>query len=406
MTSNEHGRNVRALNRVLEPAGSERLAKLVEAASDATPVVGLTHNFYRYPARFSPKLARAAIEAFSEPGDLVLDPFVGGGTTLVEAMVLGRDAIGADISSLATFVSEVKTTLYTEPELDALTRWGNRVGEAINVFASVRAGKYQNVGYLRHLDGIATWRLRKAIDQALGSAKRRGTPRLRAFARCAILRTAQWALDGRKKLPTINDFRDTQAMIKGSRDLRETVAKSGYLPSNIRCLNRTTDGLETDKVFAAGRKPKLVVTSPPYPGVHVLYHRWQVDGRKETPAPFWIANRLDGDGAAYYTMGDRKSPHLSSYFAKLRASLQSVAAVCASDTMIVQVVAFAEPSWQLPRYLSVADDVGLSEYFLPHMAGRPDARLWRTVPNRKWYADQRGETNGSQEVVLFHRRKS
>lgn len=138
MTSNEQGRN--ALNRVLEPAGSERLAKLVEAASDTTPVAGLTHNFYRYPARFSPKLARAAIEAFTEPGDLVLDPFVGGGTTLVEAMVLGRHAIGADISSLATFVSEVKTTLYTEPELEALTRWADRVGEAINVSTSVGTG--------------------------------------------------------------------------------------------------------------------------------------------------------------------------------------------------------------------------------------------------------------------------
>jgi len=105
-------------------------------------------------------------------------------------------------------------------------------------------------------------------------------------------------------------------------------------------------------------------------------------------------------------MGDRKSPHLNSYFAKLRASLQSVAAVCASDTMIVQVVAFAEPSWQLPRYLSVADDVGLRECFLPQLIDQVDGRLWRTVPNRKWYADQRGETNGSQEVVLFHRLKS
>jgi hypothetical protein len=74
--------------------------------------------------------------------------------------------------------------------------------------------------------------------------------------------------------------------------------------------------------------------------------------------------------------------------------------------MIVQVVAFAEPSWQLPRYLSVADDVGLRECFLPQLVDQADGRLWRTVPNRKWYADQRGETNGSQEVVLFHRLKS
>jgi hypothetical protein len=410
MARSEQGRSAFSENRMLEPVRPETATRLVEAACDASPVSGLTHNFYRYPARFSPKLVRAAIETFTEPGDLVLDPFVGGGTTLVEAMALGRHAIGADISSLATFVSEVKTTLYAEPELETLKRWAGRVSDGINILAPVRVeSKYEEAGYLRHLDGVATWRLRKAIDQVLASAKRLETPRLKSFARCAILRTAQWALDGRKKLPTIDDFRDALeknagAMIEGSRELRNAVANGGHQLSTIHCLNRTTNGLETEKLFTSGRKPRLVLTSPPYPGVHVLYHRWQVDGRKETPAPFWIADKLDGDGAAYYTMGARNTPQLNTYFNNLRASLQSVAAVCSSDTTIVQVVAFAEPSWQLPRYLSVADDVGLSECFLAPLITERDGRLWRTVPNRKWYADQRGETNGSQEVVLFHRK--
>ncbi|SRR5216684_124112 len=77
---------------------------LINGARDAEPVCGLTHGFYKYPARFSPKFARAAIETFTEPGDLVLDPHVGGGTTLVEAFAAGRDAIGIDISELAEFV--------------------------------------------------------------------------------------------------------------------------------------------------------------------------------------------------------------------------------------------------------------------------------------------------------------
>jgi hypothetical protein len=186
--------------------------------------------------------------------------------------------------------------------------------------------------------------------------------------------------------------------------LRDAVASSGYAAATIRCLNRTTAGLEEDDLFSDGRKPRLVITSPPYPGVHVLYHRWQVDGRKETPAPFWIANKLDGDGAAYYTMGSRTF-ELNSYFANLKASLRSVARLCDSDTTIVQVVAFNDPDWQLSRYLSVADDVGLAEHLLPMDVGTADGRLWRTVPNRKWYADQRGETSGSREVVLFHRKK-
>ncbi len=62
-------------------------------------ISGLTHCFYNYPARFSPKFANTIIRQFSKPGDVVLDPFMGGGTTIVEAMALGRRAIGIDINS-------------------------------------------------------------------------------------------------------------------------------------------------------------------------------------------------------------------------------------------------------------------------------------------------------------------
>lgn len=393
-------------------AEPETVTRLVAAACDMSPISGLTHNFYRYPARFSPKLVRAVIDTFTEPGDLVLDPFVGGGTTLVESLVSGRHAIGADISSLATFVSEVKTTLYSEEELVRLSRWALRISEGFSVWTAVkRDDAYEDAGYTKHLDGANTWRLKRCIQLVLDSAKRLRNPRLEAFARCVTLRTAQWALNGRKKLPSVGDFYDmlvTDAtnMIDGARELRLIVEAAGAA-STIRCINRTTKGLENDALFATNKKPpRLVVTSPPYPGVHVLYHRWQVDGRKETPAPFWIANQLDGDGAAYYTMGARNTYKLNSYFANLKDSLQSVAAVCDRDTMIVQVVAFSEPEWQLPRYLSVADDVGMAECLLPDCTESPDGRLWRTVPNRRWYADQRGITNGSEEVVLFHRLRS
>jgi DNA methylase len=64
------------------PAAAE--AMLIAGARDAEPVKGLTHGFYKYPARFSPAFVRAAIETFTQPGDIVLDNHVGGGTTLVE----------------------------------------------------------------------------------------------------------------------------------------------------------------------------------------------------------------------------------------------------------------------------------------------------------------------------------
>jgi len=53
-----------------------------------------------------PELARRAINAYSEPGELVVDPMCGIGTTLVEAIHLGRDALGVELerrwASLAT----------------------------------------------------------------------------------------------------------------------------------------------------------------------------------------------------------------------------------------------------------------------------------------------------------------
>ena len=49
-----------------------------------------------HPAKMLPAIAAAAIEAYSAPGDLVVDPMCGIGTTLVEAVHLGRDAIGVE----------------------------------------------------------------------------------------------------------------------------------------------------------------------------------------------------------------------------------------------------------------------------------------------------------------------
>ena len=85
--------------------------------------------------------------------------------------------------------------------------------------------------------------------------------------------------------------------------------------------------------------------------------------------------------------------------------MASIAALADRHTTVVQMVAFSDASWQLPRYLTTMEEVGLREVFLPALRGERDGRLWRSVPNRRWYSDQRGETPGSQEVVLLHKRR-
>src|SRR5215475_270574 len=54
-----------------------------------------------YRACFKPQLPRFFIEAFTRPGDCVYDPFAGRGTTLIEAALMGRRAIGNDVNPLS-----------------------------------------------------------------------------------------------------------------------------------------------------------------------------------------------------------------------------------------------------------------------------------------------------------------
>jgi modification methylase len=50
----------------------------------------------RHPGKMLPAIARHAIEAYTNPGELVFDPMAGIGTTLIEAAHLGRDAVGTE----------------------------------------------------------------------------------------------------------------------------------------------------------------------------------------------------------------------------------------------------------------------------------------------------------------------
>ncbi len=53
----------------------------------------------KHPARMLPAIAAHAIASYTEPGDLVFDPLAGIGTTLVEAVHQGRDALGVEYES-------------------------------------------------------------------------------------------------------------------------------------------------------------------------------------------------------------------------------------------------------------------------------------------------------------------
>lgn len=72
---------------------------------------GLTRAIYSYPAKFQAHLPAELIRMFTAEGDLVVDPYAGGGTTGLESLVQGRRFCGVDINPFACLVARVKTTL-------------------------------------------------------------------------------------------------------------------------------------------------------------------------------------------------------------------------------------------------------------------------------------------------------
>jgi DNA modification methylase len=366
------------------------------------PTAGSTHNFYHYPARFSPAIPRAVIEAFSEPGDLVLDPFMGGGTTIIEALSLGREALGVDLNALAHFVAEVRTTPLSSWDEIALERWA--------VSASKDLPRHDEA---RREPRSGATNLPRAVElfvtHALKDVERLNLERRRAFARCALLRLGQWALDcrdfvsPRRKLLADHLPGLIREMLDGMGEFVEACSSAGFRKNEITGSRTLMHGscVELPTLLQRvgyDKKADLVVTSPPYPGVHVLYHRWQYRGRKETSAPYWIANVPDGFGGAYYTAGSRTPTGMRNYFDTIRTAFSAVRQVVSPRAVVVQLVGFADVTTQLPLYMDCMRQAGFREW-------TPDAnsdRLCRTVPNRKWYARLKGELDAASEIMLIH----
>ena len=78
----------------------------------------VTHGYHTYPAKFIPQLAARLIDEFSRERDIVVDPFMGSGTTIVEALMLNRIGVGVDINPVAHLIAKTKAT----PILPALLK--------------------------------------------------------------------------------------------------------------------------------------------------------------------------------------------------------------------------------------------------------------------------------------------
>jgi DNA methylase len=360
-------------------------------------VSGRTHALYRYPARFAPAFVQAAVASLTKPDDVVLDPFVGGGTSAVEALALGRRFVGFDINPISTLLTRVKTTPLYGRDVVELERWFTQAAGArkpADLPADVR---------LKNTPTEVSLALAPYVTGVLSLP----TVRQQEAARAVILDAAQRAIDGREEHLHGSEIgrlmrASLDGLIEGIRELMHAVRSDGRRPSSLvakrvlRCGDVVAVGKSRGLNRLTGRAG-LIVTSPPYPGVHVLYHRWQVGGRSETPLPYWIADAQDGLGPKHYTMGGRSVVGVETYFSRIEAAWAAVRRFLKPDGVVVQLVAFSNVPSQMPLYLAAMEQAGYVR------AGDLEPSAWRAVPNRRWYYRVSPEREQAHEILLVHR---
>jgi hypothetical protein len=234
------------------------------------------HSLHPYLGKYIPQLVEAFLRRYFVPGQTVYDPFVGSGTTLVEANVFGVDGIGCDISGFNCLLSRVKSSRYSLGELELALR--GVLEETRRVPASAPS----------HSSWLTTWYAERALTELLSyrSAIERLEPQHADVARVVLSRAARSA-----RLTTHFDLDFPRAPTtepyychKHKRVCRPVGQAEKFLVrytnDTIRRLrefaelrtNRSVKVLHADaRDVRLGAKADGVITSPPYPGL-IDYH--------------------------------------------------------------------------------------------------------------------------------------
>jgi hypothetical protein len=247
----------------------------------------LTHALHPYPARLLRHVPILFVQSnrYSKPGDLVVDPFCGSGTVLLEASVSGRRAIGADANPLARLLSSVKVTPLAESELrrdlarllkDIARRRSGSIPEVVNLDYWYGRRSARHLSRIKAgIDAIAAGPVRDFFLVCFSLAARRASladPRVSVPVR---LRRDQYPpdhplhdttvrfLDDLPRRAIVTDFADIAN--ENIKRVSSLAARSGLAQAGVTSVDaRTLSSLSGARLRTGSAR--LIVTSPPYVG--------------------------------------------------------------------------------------------------------------------------------------------
>jgi hypothetical protein len=241
-----------------------------------------THGYHPYSAKYIPQIPNRLISNFTEKNDLVLDTFMGSGTTLVESKLLGRNAIGIDVNPLACLISKVKTTTIQKFALVEVSKILMSLKEDI---LDLRGGSTTafNCGENRSIvednsisntlhPNIPKWYHQNVIDELLAiksridAAENKDVKDFLLVSLSSILRSVSNATSGfgnlminKQSLPKTRIYEKFVLVV---RDMLKSMSEfsKGATNSDIRIVNHDSRRIE----FINNETIDFICTHPPY----------------------------------------------------------------------------------------------------------------------------------------------
>jgi DNA modification methylase len=217
-------------------------AHIVSHNQTRSPNQYLTHWIYPYKGKYHPQMIRALLNVMGvKSGEIILDPFIGSGTTALECQLMGIDCVGIDVSKVCLLVSKVKT-------------------ESMNVISEIESLKDS---FLEHREGPdllsfdeGTPAKSGTLNQAISGIK---NEKVRNFYKVAEL-IAESDKSRRRRKDFMGSFtKNLQKMILSTQDYKKVVDELSLPLGNVDIRLGDARNLDVKDESIDG-----IITSPPY----------------------------------------------------------------------------------------------------------------------------------------------
>jgi len=243
----------------------------------------LTHGLHAWPARMHHRVPRTVLSRLPLDDDsVVLDPFMGSGTVLVESLVKGVPAVGTDLNPLAQRVARVKCRVADADERDAflalvhsvVDKSKDRVRNKVAIQAQLSKAECEHyqphvlkelAGLMAEIDAVAHKQHKRLLKTLFSSM-------VVKFSK------ARSDTDGRHVKKSIGKYIPSEFFgekgaqwVKRWQELDDVVARPLKHPliieGNANHLPQLLDA-KKNHPHLKGRRPSVVITSPPYAGTY------------------------------------------------------------------------------------------------------------------------------------------